>query len=70
MFFFSKGLKTAICLFSGSNVVEAMKLFASDPVRFDNSYFMDNWFVKSRTRNPQLADLGLTYQLMDNRDQV
>jgi len=43
-----------------------MELFFSDPVRFDSSYYMDNWFVKSRTRNPQLADLGLPYDKMNN----
>lgn len=49
-----------------TSVVKRMELFFSDPVRFDSSYYMDNWFVKSRTRNPQLADLGLPYDKMNN----
>ena len=53
-----------------TSVIKHMELFFKDPSRFDRSYQMDNWFVKSRTRNPQLADLGLPFRQMDNKSKV
>ncbi|XP_067942073.1 galactose-3-O-sulfotransferase 2-like [Watersipora subatra] len=53
-----------------TSVVKQMERFFSNPARFDSSYQIRDAFVKSHTKNPQLADLGLAYQDMDRNDAV
>lgn len=57
-------------MLTDTSVIEKLELFFSNPTRFDSMYLMEGWFIKSRTKNPQLADLGLPYESMTSRPKV